>query len=183
MPLVGWLLIMLTPPAEPLPPQLACYLEVTYGYGLDNANATQLCIGASSDAPARCFLEASRLGPLTDAYSIQLCTGATSDAPVRCFAGIGNRTGLVTANTVTYCQALHWPLVIPPTTGSPACVDAASRIGLATQQVIDVCQGSASAAPAECVDRGRSLTGLTDSYLVNLCTTRVPLEYGNVPAY
>src|SRR5262245_12225696 len=138
MSLVGWLLILLTPQGE-VPPQLACYILVTRDYGLTNANAKQLCIGAPSDAPARCFLQASRLGPITDAYGIQLCTAATSDAPVRCFVGIGNRTGLVTANTVAYCQALRWPLVVPPTTGSAACVDAATAIGLATQQVVDVC--------------------------------------------
>jgi hypothetical protein len=137
-------------------------------------NAKQLCIGATSQAPAQCFIDVQRSGALSDYQGIQLCAGATSSAPVGCTARLLATSGLATGSIVQYCAALPWPVVVTPISGSPACVDAAQATGLTDTQSTDVCRGSTSTAPAICVDRGRDLTGLADGDLVELCSTVVP---------
>jgi DNA-binding transcriptional regulator YdaS (Cro superfamily) len=154
-----------------LPAPIDCFLSAT---NLDNASAKQLCIGATSAAPARCFVDAAATGYVTQAQAVQLCAAAVSDEPVRCLARLRATSGYVTADIIKYCAALRWPMVAQPTTGSPACIDAATTTGLADTQVQDVCRGSKSAEPAHCVQRGRLLTGLADADLVDLCVQAVP---------
>ena len=168
-------LVMISTTTATAQPSLDCYLEVRRGYGLDMANSKQLCIGATSTAPAGCFNEAMDLGTFTQAQAVQLCAAATSDAPVQCVARLMTVGAATTAEyTVRYCAALQWPLVSPPTTSSPACLDAAQRIGISDTQALDVCRGSSSAEPAVCVEQGRHLSGLTDADLVDLCRPVVP---------
>jgi hypothetical protein len=173
--LVGLLVVvrLAAQPASdgPAPAPIECFLSAT---NLDNASAKQLCIGATSVAPARCFVDSTSLGYVTQAQAVQLCAAAVSDEPVRCLAQLRATSGYVTADIIKYCAALRWPMVAQPTTGSPACIDAATTTGLSDTQVQDVCRGSRSAEPAHCVQRGRSLTGLADADLVDLCTQTVP---------
>ncbi len=154
-----------------LPAPLACFISAS---GLDNASAKQLCIGATSAAPARCYNDARSLGFVTQGQAVQLCAASVSDEPVRCIGRLRATSGYVTADIIKYCAALRWPMVPSPTTGSPACIDAASATGLSDTQVQDVCRGSKSAEPADCVQRGRLATGLADADLVDLCTQTVP---------
>jgi hypothetical protein len=166
-------------PTSGLPGPLACFLSVTQTNGLDNGNARQLCIGAVSAEPARCYDGLQRLGGLTNAQSVQVCAGATDgEAPVRCMAHLGDTSGYVTADLVSYCQALHWPLVAPPNGGSPACIDDAQATGFSDTQILDLCRGSTSSEPAECARRGRTTAGLSDGELVSLCAPAVQLPYG-----
>jgi hypothetical protein len=158
-------------------PPIECFLHARRS-GLADAQGKQLCTGAISDAPASCFDHASRVGPLTDAYAVQLCTGATTDEPLRCLRGVIAGGQYVTADAVGFCAALQYPLVVPPYGGSAACLDVAQRTGLSDTQALDVCRGSSSVAPAECVAVGRELTGLTDADLVDLCTTYAPIQIG-----
>jgi hypothetical protein len=158
---------------ESLPGPLACYVYVTGSYGLDQASAKSLCIGATSIAPAQCFDEVDNLGIITDAQAVQLCAGATSDVPVRCISRLTATSGYVDANLVQFCAALRWPFVPAPTSGSPVCLDAAQYSGLADDQALSLCRGAKTTEPVACVERGR-LTGLADGDLVDLCTTVVP---------
>src|SRR5262249_52350541 len=138
---------------------LACFVTVVGETGLDQANAKTLCLGAPGTQPARCFADAMALGILTAYYAVQLCAGPESDAPVACTSDLSATSGLATVAIVSYCSALHWPLIVSPTGGSPACVLAAQDTGLSDTQAIDVCRGSTSTEPAACVASGRTLTG------------------------
>ncbi len=72
---------------------------------------------------------------------------------------------------------------MPPYGGTAACLDVAQRTGLADAQALDLCRGSTSAAPAECVAVGRQATGLADGDLVDLCATYAPIQVGYGPEY
>lgn len=164
-------------PAPPVGP-LACYVGVQQAFGLAQSSAKELCIGATGPAPARCFVLGVGIGTMTQYQAIQLCAGATSDEPAECAAKLAATAGLTTAYVVGYCAALHWPLVPPQEAGSADCLDAANRTGITDVQAIDVCRGSKGTEPAQCLARGRELTGLADQDLVDLCTPVVPY-----PAY
>jgi hypothetical protein len=121
---------------------------------------------------------------MTQAQAVQLCTGATSSNPVACFARIRETSGLETTQLLGYCAALQWPYAPPPNPGAPVCVDAARADGLADAQAVQLCRGSTSTGPAECVARGHDLAGLADGDLVELCTIVVPWPtspYGGGP--
>jgi hypothetical protein len=164
-----------------VPGPLACFLRVTRTNGLDFGNAKKMCIGAISDAPALCYDGAQVLGGLTNAQSVQLCAGATDgNVPVRCVAQMEETAGYVTGDVISYCQALHWPLVAPPNGGSPACIDDAQATGFSDTQILDLCRGSTSNAPAECARLGLQGSGLADADLVALCAPAVQLPYGTV---
>ena len=154
---------------------LGCFVAATEESGLDQASAKQLCIGAHGPLTAGCFAEATGLGIFTQYQGVQLCYGASSAAPVRCAEQLRATSGLPTADIVDYCAATRWPFVSPPDPGSPECLAAAQELGIADSQAMRVCQGSTSAAPAECVRRGQELVvGLADADLVDLCSTVTP---------
>jgi hypothetical protein len=157
-----------------LPGPLACFVRVQSTIGLDSANAERLCMGAADASPAHCFEGAQRLGAFTMYQSVQLCVGATSTDPVGCAQEVREAGALTAGDTVSYCAALHWPLVRPSNGGASVCLDQANNAGLSNAQALDVCRGSTSTAPADCVERGRDLTGLADADLVDLCTSVVP---------
>jgi hypothetical protein len=167
-------LVPAQPAASSLPGPLACFVRVQSTIGLDSANAERLCMGAVDASPAHCFEGAFRLGAFTLYQSVQLCVGATSEDPVDCAQQLRAGGATTAGDTVSYCAALHWPLVLPSNGGSAVCLDEADKAGLTNAQAIDVCRGSTSTAPAECVRQGRDLTGLADADLVDLCTTVVP---------
>jgi hypothetical protein len=163
-------------------PPIDCFVHGRNS-GLADAQAKDLCVGAISDEPADCYDRASRIGPLTDAYAVQLCTGAMSDEPVRCIQRVIGGAEYTTADAVDYCAALQYPLVVPPYGGSAACLDVARHTGLSDAQSLDVCRGSTTSAPAECVAIGRDATGLADADLVELCTTYAPIPIGGPGQY
>ena len=152
---------------------LGCYVGASRA-GLDNASSKQLCIGATSAAPALCFANAVAGGVLTQYQAVQLCTYATTDAPVTCVAQLQATTGFTTSYIVGYCAALQWPLLPPPEGGSADCINAAKTTGITDNQSIQLCQGSSSTAPAQCLSRGRDVTGLSDQDLVELCAPAMP---------
>ena len=159
-------------------PPIECFVHARNS-GLADAQAKELCTGAMSDMPAFCYDHADR--SLPDAYAVQLCTGATTDEPLRCFQQVLASGNFVDADAVGYCAALQYPLVVPPYGGAAACLDVAQGSGLAAWQALDLCQGSTSAAPAECVAVGRDATGLTDADLIDLCATYAPIQVGYGP--
>lgn len=161
-------------PTSQLPGPLACFVTVERMVGIDDPSAERLCMGATGPAPATCFARAFSLGGFTMYQAEQLCTGATSEDPVECSRQLGSQ-GMTAGDTVSFCAALHWPLVIPPNGGSGECVAHARDIGLADAQARDVCRGSTSVESAECVRLARGLTGLADADIVDLCTPLVPM--------
>jgi hypothetical protein len=150
--------------AEPV----SCYRRASDA-GLERLKALRLCVGASSDAPARCFDEAvDRIG-LSDLQGIRLCRAATSIAPATCAERLDDR-GFEDLEIVDYCAALRWPLVPPGTMGTPACVQAGlDRTSLTEPQVIRLCRGSSSSASIDCFEIGDDTTLLSDRDLVALC--------------
>lgn len=173
--------------ADPIPPSgpLACYVGVQASSQLAQSQAKELCIGAPSVAPAQCFEAGVAGGTLTQYQAIQLCTGTSSLEPAECAASLRETSGLTTAYIVSFCAALQWPQVPPPEGGSAECLDAVRRTGITDTQAIDVCRGSRGTEPAECLIRGRELTGLVDQDLVDLCTRVIPYPPypGSVASY
>lgn len=133
------------------------------------ANALQLCRGATSDAPARCFTRARARG-LLEIEALRLCTMATSEAPAACAERLAAAGTYATATIVAYCAELQWQIAEPPTRGSPACVETAlARTTLGEDQAVVLCRGARSTGPVECFEWGEARLALMEHDLVQLC--------------
>jgi hypothetical protein len=148
--------------------RVRCY-ESAVDAGLERRKSIRVCIGATSDTPARCAEDVSDRIGLSDEHAIRLCRTAESMAPATCgrrLAGIG----LEDRELVGYCTALAWPLVAARTAGTPACVRAGlERTPLGEVDVVRLCRGSTSLSPVECFERGDETTLLGNKDLVDLC--------------
>ncbi len=153
-------------PADPRAPIL-CLLHAE-GLGLASMYARQLCVGATTMAPAACVEQATHQIGLSDLQAVQLCRMATSMAPAQCAAQL-NTTLLENDQLVSYCAAVPGLLAAPPGTGSPACMEQALHQGLSTVQATTLCRGSDSAAPVACYQWGKANALVTDRDLIELC--------------
>jgi hypothetical protein len=163
------------PPSAPGP--VACFLHAARDASLDDHQAKRLCIGAPSGAPAQCFATAVHELGLSDLQAVRLCRGATSIQPASCATQLADTTDLEDAKIVSYCAARHWPLLRPPTAGSPVCVTAAlHRTMMTTQQAVDLCRGSPTTRPVACFEAGRHQTLLGTQDLVDLCAPVVQVR-------
>lgn len=159
---------------------LRCYLTATHHASLTQVQAKQLCIGATDESPAWCFLQAAT--SFTDAQAVQLCAGASSPAPSACAYQLKNDNHLDDGTIVSYCAALHWPLVPVPAAGVPVCVASAhARTMLPDSYTALLCSGSTSAQPVDCYTWGQTNTGLTDRDLIDLCQPVASVPYAPVP--
>jgi hypothetical protein len=156
-------------PIDPLGP-VRCYLAATQGTSnLTLEQGKQLCIGAIDESPARCFAQISDRG-FADAQAMQMCASAASLSPAECAERLKTTTGLDDASIVGYCAALPWPLAPLVGQGTPACVvGARTRTGLTDSYIVRLCSGSTSASPVDCYAGGQTTTRLTDVELVELC--------------
>jgi hypothetical protein len=157
------------PAVDPLGP-VRCYIAVTQGTSnLTLEQGRQLCIGAIDESPARCFAETADQG-FADVQAMRICASAPSVSPADCATRLKRTTGLDDGSIVGYCAALPWPLSPLAGQGAPACVvDARTRTGLTDSYIVRLCSGSTSAAPVDCYAGGQTTTRLTDSQLVELC--------------
>jgi hypothetical protein len=161
--------------AEPLEPiasgrgRIDCYVHATKQAGLERDKSIRLCIGASSDAPARCFDDAiDRIG-LGDEQGVRLCRAADSLAPALCARRLSG-IGLEDRQAVVYCAALAWPLVAAPAGGQAECVRLGlDRTRLRESEAVRLCRGSSSTEPIECYEAGDAQTSLDGRRLVTLC--------------
>lgn len=156
-------------PVDPLGP-VRCYLAATQGTSnLTLEQGKQLCIGAIDESPARCFARISDRG-FADAQAMRMCASAASLSPAECAERLRTTTGLDDASIAGYCAALPWPLAPLVGQGAPACVvGARTRTGLTDSYIVRLCTGSTSTAPVDCYAGGQTTTRLTDSELVELC--------------
>lgn len=153
---------------------IRCYIDVTENAYLETQKAKQLCTGAVDEAPARCFAEATDRVAMVDLDAVTMCQAATSVAPAICAERLDDTTDLATSSIVTYCAALQWPLLPVGTGGAPACLEAAlDRTTLFDPEAARLCAGSSSEGPVACYELGDAETTLSDSDLVDLCTTVV----------
>lgn len=152
---------------------VACYVRAE-SIGLERGKAIDLCIGASSVAPAQCFDEAVDEVGLSDLQAVRLCRAASSARPAACAARLED-SGFEDREIVRYCAALAWPLVPPAAPGSPACVQAGlDRTFLTEREIVRLCRGSTSPAPIDCFEAGDARTFLSDRDIVRLCAAVVP---------
>jgi len=152
---------------------LACY-EAATDEGLVSLSAKQLSLGASSIAPAQCYDIASDQLGFVDPNAVRLCQAATSTDPAACAAQLDAQTTLEEPAVVAYCAALAWPLVVSPSAGSPACIQAAlDQTQLSDPQAAQLCTGSSSAGPVQCYLQGEDALVVSDDDLIDLCTQYV----------
>ncbi|MBU8898704.1 hypothetical protein KRR26_24125 [Corallococcus sp. M34] len=87
------------------PPQLSCFEAARQGGLVSDTTASQLCQGASSEAPARCFLRVQHQSFLDEPQSLQLCQYASPrDDPASCYLRTKAQTFLDEARIVQLCQ-------------------------------------------------------------------------------
>jgi hypothetical protein len=160
-------------PTESSRARIDCYLHATGPAGLETDKAVDLCVGASSDGPARCFDEATDSLALSDEQGVRLCRLAESTAPVTCGLRLEG-IGIEDRDLVGYCAAAAWPLVVVPSGGDPACVQSGlDRTNLSEQEIVRLCRGSTSTGPIECYEAGDDQTSLDDRRLVTLCAPMI----------
>lgn len=183
LPLVAAMLSATLVGAQPTPEDIdplgpvRCYLDVTRGANMTTVQAKQLCTGAADESPARCFAQA-RARWFTDAQAVRLCAGASSLAPATCAQALDASTGLDDHTIVSYCAALHWPLIPIDANGAPACVAGArARTGLLDFDAVRLCSGSTSTSPVDCYAWGRANTAMADQDLIDLCRPVVSVPY------
>jgi hypothetical protein len=178
---VIWLTLATMPgAAQPRQPDatapLRCYEHATRVGFLSQPDARQLCIGATSDMPARCAADANDRLTISGLSLVRLCQGATSTQPARCANDLGSGTDYDPTSIAEYCAAHPYPLVPARTAGSPQCLQAAAaRTTLSDGEASQLCSGSRSSVPVDCFERGRTQTTIATSDLLELCA---PVTYG-----
>jgi hypothetical protein len=165
------------PQVDPYAP-IRCYDRVDRVENLEHLKAMELCTGAVSEAPADCYSDAEALLQFVDDDIVRMCRMATSRAPAECAAHLDETTPLVEQEIVDYCAALQWPLVAPPTGGTPECVEAAlDRTTLTENRALQLCRGSSTPDPVDCFITGDNQLNLTEDDLVQLCSLVVAYPY------
>lgn len=159
---------------------LVCYQRATTA-GASTTNATRLCLGAASDAPARCFEQASSELGANELATVRLCTGATSDRRVRCVRSLMGKTGMNQASAVASCS-LHGIAPVPPPGPSRAsCIETAlDQTDLSELAATRLCRGARSSRPAKCVAWGEQHVLADQLALVALCAEYIWIDtYGH----
>ncbi|MGE0549981.1 MAG: hypothetical protein AB7O24_22855 [Kofleriaceae bacterium] len=156
---------------DPIAP-IRCH-QLAAEAGLSDADAIQLCVGASSEAPARCFAQATDQAGASSFEAIRLCRLTRSTAPATCATQLADTTALDTRQRISYCAAYEGPVAAPLGAGSPECLQQAlAETALSDHQAAQLCRGSASTAPIECLAWGDDTTALSTRELVELCAPR-----------
>lgn len=147
-----------------------CFVTATDAANLDTLSARRLCVGAADVVPAQCFDEASDVLGLSDGEAVTLCRAARSLDPIACANNLDTMAALEDAEIVAYCAAMRWPLIAPPTAGTPACVRAAlDQAELTEAEAVRLCRGSADTSPVACYAWGEAQTTVSELDLVELC--------------
>lgn len=95
---------------QPAPVQPDCYAQARQRL-LDDENATRLCRGARTAAPADCLEAAEGKLLMNQATMITLCRCAVSRQPVRCYDQTHRSSGLAPERVLAICApSLHLQL-------------------------------------------------------------------------